>query len=70
MASRDGTAPLVITDERTWSYAEMDRWVDRLARGLTAASLVAEIDQARGERNLSSAVRVWLLGEARRQQRA
>ena len=29
-----------------------------------AAALVAEIDQARDGRNLSSAVRVWLLKEA------
>ena len=33
-------------------------------RKLGAAALVAEIDQARGERNLSSAVRVWLLKQA------
>ncbi len=31
------------------------------ARGLTASALVAEIDQTRGGRNLSSAVRVWIL---------
>jgi predicted DNA-binding ribbon-helix-helix protein len=31
------------------------------AEGKTIAALVAEIDAGRGERNLSSAVRVWLL---------
>ena len=36
-------------------------------RKMTAAALVAEIDQARGERNLSSAVRVWLLKQASEQ---
>ena len=35
-----------------------------ILRPLAAAALVAEIDQARGERNLSSAVRVWLLKQA------
>ncbi len=30
------------------------------------AALVAEIDKTRGRRNLSSAVRVWLLGAMRR----
>ncbi len=34
------------------------------ARGLSVAALVNEIDQARGDRNLSSAVRVWLLARA------
>lgn len=31
-----GDAPLVITDERTLSYAEVDRWTTRLADGLAA----------------------------------
>ncbi|MGQ0486165.1 MAG: ribbon-helix-helix domain-containing protein [Hyphomicrobiales bacterium] len=30
------------------------------------AALVAEIDKSRGRRNLSSAIRVWLLESARR----
>lgn len=29
--------------------------------GQSVAALVAEIDQTRGERNLSSAIRVWVL---------
>ena len=36
------------------------------ARGLSIATLVSEIDQTRGERNLSSAVRVWLVKEFER----
>jgi predicted DNA-binding ribbon-helix-helix protein len=35
-------------------------------RGLSVAALVAEIDDRRGAVNLSSAVRIYLLGEARR----
>ena len=31
------------------------------ARGLPVAALAAEIDKTRGDRNLSSAIRVWLL---------
>jgi predicted DNA-binding ribbon-helix-helix protein len=34
-------------------------------RGLAVAALVAQIDEGRGGRNLSSAVRVFLLNEAR-----
>jgi predicted DNA-binding ribbon-helix-helix protein len=37
------------------------------ARQMPLAQLVAEIDSARGKTNLSSAVRVWLLHDARRQ---
>lgn len=31
-----GDAPLVITDERTWSYVEIDRWATRIADGLAS----------------------------------
>jgi predicted DNA-binding ribbon-helix-helix protein len=34
-------------------------------RGQSVAALVAEIDQARGSRNLSSAIRVAVLAQAR-----
>jgi predicted DNA-binding ribbon-helix-helix protein len=34
------------------------------ARGGSVAALVAAIDAERGEANLSSAIRVWLLAEA------
>ncbi|HEY7763944.1 MAG TPA: ribbon-helix-helix domain-containing protein [Aestuariivirgaceae bacterium] len=35
-------------------------------RGLSVSALVAEIDDRRGTVNLSSAVRIYVLGEARR----
>jgi predicted DNA-binding ribbon-helix-helix protein len=35
-------------------------------RGLSVSALVAEIDDRRGTINLSSAVRIYVLGEARR----
>ncbi len=34
------------------------------AEGKALAQLVGEIDQTRGQRNLSSAIRVWLLRRA------
>lgn len=34
------------------------------ARGVSVAALAATIDATRGEANLSSAIRVWLLAEA------
>ena len=34
-------------------------------RTISIAALVAEIDQSRGDSNLSSAIRVWLLGRAK-----
>ena len=59
---------LTIEGHRTSLSLEPEFWdaLQKAAarRKLTAATLVAEIDQARGERNLSSAVRVWLLREA------
>ena len=59
---------LTIAGHRTSLSLEPEFWEALQAaaakRKLTAAALVAEIDQVRGERNLSSAVRVWLLGEA------
>jgi predicted DNA-binding ribbon-helix-helix protein len=40
------------------------------ARKSSLAGLVAEIDSTRGEANLSSAIRVFVLGEATRRARA
>ena len=40
-------------------WAELKKIAGRDRR--TIASLVSEIDAARGERNLSSAIRVWIL---------
>ena len=59
---------LTIAGHRTSLSLEPEFWAAlnaaALKRGVTAAALVAEIDQARDGRNLSSAVRVWLLKEA------
>lgn len=38
-AQRYPDRAFVITDERAWTYAEMDAWVDRLACGLVAAGV-------------------------------
>lgn len=59
---------LSIAGHRTSLSLETEFW-DALtaaakARGTSVAKLVGEIDQTRGSRNLSSAIRVWLLREA------
>jgi len=66
--SKDLKRSLTIEGHRTSLSLEPEFW-DALqnaaaTRRMTVAALVAEIDQARGERNLSSAVRVWLLKQA------
>ena len=65
---KDLKRSLSIVGHRTSLSLEPEFWTALQqaaeARGLTAAQLVAEIDQSRGERNLSSAVRVWLLKDA------
>lgn len=68
--AKDLKRSLTIAGHRTSLSLEPEFW-DALqkaatARGLSTANLVSEIDQTRGERNLSSAVRVWLLKEAER----
>ena len=55
---------LSIAGHRTSLSLEPEFW-DALqeaaqSRGITLAALVSEIDAGRGERNLSSAIRVWL----------
>jgi predicted DNA-binding ribbon-helix-helix protein len=59
---------LTIAGHRTSLSLEPEFWdaLQKAAaqRKVTAAALVAEIDQSRGERNLSSAVRAWLLRDA------
>jgi predicted DNA-binding ribbon-helix-helix protein len=59
---------LSIAGHRTSLSLEPEFWVALQAaatkRGFSVATLVAEIDGTRGGRNLSSAVRVWLLREA------
>lgn len=58
---------LSIAGHRTSVSLEPEFW-DALAvaakrRGQSIAELVAEIDGGRGARNLSSAIRVWILAE-------
>jgi len=66
--AKDLKRSLTIEGHRTSLSLEPEFWealqTAASKRRVTAAALVAEIDQARGERNLSSAVRVWLLKQA------
>jgi predicted DNA-binding ribbon-helix-helix protein len=59
---------LTIAGHRTSLSLEPEFWEAltqaAAARKMSLASLVAEIDTMRGERNLSSAIRVWLLTRA------
>jgi predicted DNA-binding ribbon-helix-helix protein len=56
---------LTIAGHRTSLSLEPEFWEAlrqaAAVRGVTPAALVSEIDQSRGSRNLSSAVRVWIL---------
>jgi predicted DNA-binding ribbon-helix-helix protein len=65
--SRDLKRSLSIQGHRTSLSLEQEFWtaLNEAAkrRGLSVAALVTEIDQTRGARNLSSAVRVWILRE-------
>ena len=65
---------LVIAGHRTSISLEDAFWraLKEIAagRGQSLASLVAEIDSTRGEANLSSAIRVFVLAEARGQSRS
>ena len=62
---KDLKRSLSIAGHRTSLSLEPEFWEAlqkaALKRGMTVSGLVADIDQARGERNLSSAVRVWIL---------
>jgi predicted DNA-binding ribbon-helix-helix protein len=66
--AKDLKRSLSIAGHRTSLSLEPEFWeaLQRAAaaRGVSASALVAEIDQSRGQRNLSSAVRVFLLKEA------
>ena len=67
-SGQDLKRSLTIAGHRTSLSLEAEFW-DALqkaaaARGCSASALVAAIDQERGGRNLSSAVRVWLLNDA------
>lgn len=56
---------LTIAGHRTSISLEPEFWValtaQAKARATSVAELVGEIDAGRGNRNLSSAIRVWLL---------
>lgn len=59
---------LTIAGHRTSLSLEPEFWEAlrgaAAARQLSVPELVSEIDQTRGERNLSSAIRVWLLKDS------
>jgi predicted DNA-binding ribbon-helix-helix protein len=67
--SRDLKRSLTIEGHRTSLSLEPEFWAalqdSAAAERKSVAALVAEIDRTRGERNLSSAIRVWLLRQAR-----
>jgi predicted DNA-binding ribbon-helix-helix protein len=62
---KDLKRSLSIAGHRTSLSLEPEFWEAlrkaAAAKGVTVSALVAGIDQSRGERNLSSAVRVWVL---------
>jgi predicted DNA-binding ribbon-helix-helix protein len=68
--TRELKRSLSIAGHRTSLSLEREFWEAlqdaATRRGVAVAKLVSEIDATRGGRNLSSAVRVWLLAEARR----
>lgn len=65
---------LSIAGHRTSLSLEPEFWAAlqdaALRRGIAVAKLAGDIDATRGHRNLSSAIRVWLLAEARQPQTA
>ncbi len=66
--AKDFKRSLTIAGHRTSLSLEPEFWeaLNQAAaqRGMSLATLVAEIDKTRGGRNLSSAIRVWLLQRA------
>jgi predicted DNA-binding ribbon-helix-helix protein len=63
--AKDLKRSLSIAGHRTSISLEPEFWAALSAaatlKNKSIASLVSDIDQHRGERNLSSAIRVWLL---------
>ena len=63
--AKDLKRSLTIAGHRTSLSLEAEFWealrAEAARRKLSVAALVTEIDQSRGTRNLSSAIRVWLL---------
>lgn len=68
--ARDLKRSLTIAGHRTSLSLEPEFWqaLQDAARAerKTVAGLVGEVDRTRGTRNLSSAVRVWLLRRAKK----
>ena len=62
---------ITIAGHRTSISLEKEFWdaLQKLAlqRGRSITAIVAEVDRARGERNLSSALRVWVLDQVARE---
>lgn len=67
---KDLKRSLTIAGHRTSLSLEPEFWealrAEATAQGVSVAALVSAIDATRGVRNLSSAIRVWLLKEAKR----
>ncbi|CAN5145400.1 ribbon-helix-helix domain-containing protein [soil metagenome] len=67
--TKDLKRSLTISRHRTSLSLEPEFWqaLREAAnqRHISLAALVSEIDQNRGERNLSSAIRVWILNSMR-----
>ena len=63
---------ITIAGHRTSISLESEFWdaLQKLSlqRGRSITAIVAEVDRARGERNLSSALRVWVLDQVARDQ--
>lgn len=61
---------ITIAGHRTSISLELEFWdaLQKLAlqRGKSITAIVAEVDRSRGERNLSSALRVWVLDQTSR----
>ncbi|MBL8905721.1 MAG: ribbon-helix-helix domain-containing protein [Rhizobiales bacterium] len=61
---------ITIAGHRTSISLEPEFWVAlrklSAERGKSITALVAEVDRTRGDRNLSSALRVWVLAQVTR----
>lgn len=61
---------ITIAGHRTSISLELEFWdaLQKLSaqRGKSITALVAEVDRSRGDRNLSSALRVWVLNQVAR----
>jgi predicted DNA-binding ribbon-helix-helix protein len=68
--AKDLKRSLTIAGHRTSLSLEPEFWqaLQEIARmeKKTLASIVGELDQTRGSRNLSSAIRVWLFKRAKK----